>query len=112
VVEKIRMGYVRTAIVALAAAITVAGCVVEPVGPRPGVYVGPAYAPPAPAAEVIGVAPAPGYIWSGGYWGWAGGRYVWTGGHWMAPRPGFYWVNPHWVRGARGWRFVGGHWRR
>ena len=27
-------------------------------------------APPPPQAEVIGVAPAPGYVWFGGYWGW------------------------------------------
>ena len=74
-------------------------------------YGGPAYAPPAPAREVIGVAPAPGYFWSAGYYGWYGGRYVWVGGRWMAPRPGYAWVQPHWARGPGGWRFVGGHWR-
>lgn len=104
--------YVKTALVALAAAVVVAGCVVEPVGGGAGVYVGPAYAPPAPEYEVIGVAPAPGYIWSGGYWGWVGGRYVWRRGRWIAPRRGYSWVRPHWERGRDGWRFEGGHWRR
>src|ERR1700722_5459433 len=91
-----------------------AGCVVAPTPYGPRLYVGATVdlAPPPPPSEVIGVAPAPGYVWATGYWGWAGGRYVWNGGHWMAPRPGFFWVQPHWARGPGGWRFVGGHWRR
>jgi hypothetical protein len=104
-----RKARLRTTLAALLAAASLAGCVVAP-GPG-GVYVGPAYAPPAPAREVIGVAPAPGYFWSAGYYGWYGGRYVWVGGRWMAPRPGYAWVQPHWARGPGGWRFVGGHWR-
>ncbi len=100
-------------LIALLAGVGLAGCVVTPVGPGGGLYVGPAYGPPPPAADVtIGLAPAPGYIWTGGYWGWAGGRYVWTTGHWMAPRPGFYWARAHWARGPGGWRFEPGRWRR
>lgn len=69
---------------------TLAGCVATPVQPR---FVGEVVmtAPPVPQAEVIGVAPAPGYIWIGGFWNWVGGRHVWVQGHWSAPRPGFYW---------------------
>lgn len=111
-VNRIRVGYISAALMAVAAAAGLAGCVVTPVGPGPGVYIGPAYGPPPPAADVVGVAPAPGYIWTGGYWGWAGGRYVWTTGHWASPRPGYYWVRAHWTRGPGGWRLVGGHWRR
>jgi len=69
-------------------------------------------APPPVPAEVVGVAPAPGYVWTAGYWGWAGGRYLWVPGRWIAPRPGFLWVQPRWVHGVYGWRFAGGHWAR
>ena len=34
--------------------------------------------PPPPRVEVIGVAPAYGYIWQGGYWAWVGGRHQWV----------------------------------
>ena len=104
---------IRAMLVGLVAAASLAGCVVTPVGVRAGVYVGPGYGPPPPVADVvIGVAPAPGYIWTAGYWNWVGGRYVWRPGRWLAPRPGYRWANAHWARGPRGWRFVGGHWRR
>ena len=105
---------IKATLIGLVAAASLAGCVVTPVGDLgAGVYVGPGYGPPAPAADVVvGVAPAPGYLWTAGYWGWLGGRYVWNPGRWIAPRPGYRWANAHWARGSRGWRFVGGHWRR
>jgi len=51
----------------LLASATLGGCVVTA---RP-VYVGDTVmvAPPPPQEEVIGVAPTPGYVWFGGYWG-------------------------------------------
>lgn len=104
---------IRAALIGLAAAASLAGCVVTPAGVRAGVYVGPGYGPPPAAADVVvGVAPAPGYIWTAGYWGWVGGRYAWSPGRWIAPRPGYRWANAHWMRGPAGWRFVPGHWRR
>ena len=69
-------------------------------------------APPAPREEVIGIAPAPGYVWLGGYWGWVGNRHEWVPGHWSAPRPGYVWVPHQWVREGDGWRMKHGHWRR
>ena len=78
-------------------ALTLGGCVVSA---RPA-YDGPvvAVAPPPPQPEVIGVAPAPGYVWFGGYWG--------------AGRAGYHWVPHHWVQGPRGgWHMVQGHWAR
>lgn len=100
------------AVLAMAAALTLSACVVTPVGPRAYVGAEIGVAPPPPQAEVIGVAPGPGYIWTGGYWGWYGGRYTWFGGHWIARRPGYFWARPHWERGAGGWRFAAGHWAR
>jgi hypothetical protein len=85
-------------------------CVVEPVRPP---YYGGAYVtvePPPPRVEVIGVAPAPGYFWVSGYWGWAGGRHQWYPGRWEAPRPGYRYVPHAWVREGGGWRLHEGRW--
>jgi len=97
---------------AVVVSLALGGCVVTPVGPD--AYVGTAVTlePPPLRTEVIGVAPGPGYIWTGGYWGWAGARYQWTTGHWLRARPGYYWTRSHWVRGAGGWRRAQGHWQR
>src|SRR4029077_6672436 len=64
----------RLAAVACLACAALAGCVVAPARPYYGSEVV-AVAPPPPREEFIGVAPAPGYIWIGGYWGWTGGRH-------------------------------------
>ncbi len=87
------------------------GCVVEPIRPR---FVGEVVtvAPPPAQVELIGVAPAPGYVWMGGYWSWVGGRHVWVAGHWDAPRPGFYWEPHAWVHTGSGWHLREGHWAR
>jgi WXXGXW repeat (2 copies) len=103
----------------LAVTLGLAGCVITPL-PPPGAVVGEPggpvvvapVAPPAPIAETVLVAPAPGYIWIGGYWSWVGGRHVWTRGYWSAPRPGYRWVPRHWEHGAGGWHQGGGHWAR
>jgi hypothetical protein len=100
------------AVALVLAALTMGGCVVTA---RPAVYDGAVVtvAPPAPQVEVIGVAPAPGYVWFGGYWEWVGGRHVWRGGHWGPGRPGYRWVGHHWVQGpGGGWHMVQGHWER
>ncbi|MBV8208925.1 MAG: YXWGXW repeat-containing protein [Burkholderiaceae bacterium] len=88
------------------------GCIVAPAEPD---YYGSemvATAPPAPTAEVIGVAPAPGYVWIEGYWGWTAGRYAWVPGRWEAPRAGYHWVPHQWVHEERGWHLHQGHWER
>jgi len=90
------------------------GCVVAPVGPyRP--YYGEQevmVAPPAPQAEVVGVAPVPGYFWIGGYWGWRGGAHYWNPGHWERPREGYRWAPHQWTPYGHGWREAPGHWER
>ncbi len=88
------------------------GCVVAP---APGYYYAPhvvAVAPPPAPVEVVGVAPAPGYVWFGGYWNWVGGTHVWVPGYWGAGRPGYHWVAHTWVRAGGGWRMAPGHWAR
>jgi hypothetical protein len=69
-------------------------------------------APPEPRVEVYGTAPAPGYVWIGGYWDWVGGRHEWVSGRWSAPNPGHHWIAHQWVRQGDGWRMKPGHWER
>jgi hypothetical protein len=70
-------------------------------------------APPEAPTEVVTVAPSPGLIWVGGYWGWYGGRYVWVSGGWRRPpRPGGVWVGGYWrPRPGGGHVWVQGRWR-
>ena len=95
--------------IALSAALS--GCVVVPDQRHDagGVVM---VAPPPPPVEVVGVAPAPGYVWFPGYWNWVGGRHEWVAGSWHAPRPGYHWVAHVWVRQGDGWRMRPGHWER
>ena len=102
---------VAAAVLALAS-VTLAGCVVAP---APGYYDGGPVmvAPPAPQVEVVGVAPAPGYVWVGGYWNWVGGRHVWVPGRWDVPPRGYHtWVAHRWVPYRGGYRLQRGHWAR
>jgi hypothetical protein len=101
----------------LAATLGLSACVVAPLpGPQYGGDPGPVVispmAPPPMPAEAVVAAPAPGYIWIGGYWGWAGGRHVWTPGRWTAPRPGYHWQPRRWSQGPGGWHQHGGYWAR
>ena len=68
-------------------------------------------APPPPTpVEVIGIAPAPGYVWVGGEWIW-NGSWVWTTGHWVPPPyPHAVWIHGGWARGPHGYRRVPGRW--
>lgn len=104
-------GFKILAATALLSASVLGGCVVAPAR---GYYGGAVVtvAPPEPRVEVVGVAPAAGYVWFPGYWGWNGGAHVWIGGHWGAGRPGFYWAPHAWVRYGGGWRMAPGHWVR
>ncbi len=99
----------RARVGALLLSLALVGCVVVPAD---GYYGGPVVgvAPPPPRAEVIGVAPYPGYFWIGGYWNWTGHRHDWVGGHWEAPRPGYHWVPRQWSQDRDGWRLHGGRW--
>jgi len=54
-------------------------------------------------------APQPGYLWTPGYWGWNNGVYLWNGGYW-GPHIGFYGgVNYGFGYGGSG--YAGGEWR-
>lgn len=101
--------FVRNAAIVTALSMTLTACVVYPAR---GYYVGGAVAvaPPEPVVETYGVAPYPGYVWTGGYWNWVGGRHVWVGGRWEAPRAGYRWEPHHWVHERDGWHLHQGRW--
>jgi WXXGXW repeat (2 copies) len=103
--------FVRNAAIVAALSVSLSACVVYPAR---GYYIGGpvAVAPPPVQVETYGVAPAPGYFWVGGYWGWEGGRHVWHGGRWEAPRAGYRWEPHRWVHERDGWHLSGGHWAR
>ena len=44
------------------------------------VSVGITIGPPPPPMVVQPVAPAPGYVWAPGYYGWNGYQYIWVSG--------------------------------
>jgi len=101
------------------------GCVVAvrpayappPPPPTAEVYTSPAEVvvtqePPAPYTEVIGVAPAPGYVWVGGYWHWYGSRWVWYRGHYARPpHGGAVWIGPRYVYRGGSRIYIRGYWR-
>lgn len=97
-------------LIASALALFLAGCVVAPAEPYYGEPV--VVSPPPPRVEVIGVAPAPGYVWIGGYWGWTSGRHQWVPGYWAPPRPGYRWAPHRWERRGPNWHERRGRWER
>ena len=66
--------------------------------------------PPLPVYEQPPL-PAPGYLWTPGYWAWGDGDYYWVPGTWvMAPTPGYLWTPGYWgfVNGLYVWN--AGYW--
>jgi hypothetical protein len=53
--------------------------------------------PPVLPVYVQPVCPAPGYIWTPGYWAYGDDDYYWVPGTWVrAPEPGFLWTPGYW----------------
>ncbi len=68
--------------------------------------------PPLDRVEIIGPMPAPGYVWTRGYWAWSAGEYMWVPGQWVLVSPGYRaWVPGRWIRTTRGWYWRSGYWR-
>ena len=68
--------------------------------------------PPPLQTEVYGVAPGPGYVWAGGYWGYNSGRYAWVPGSWQRPpHRGERWESARWEHHGNRYEFRKGHWR-
>jgi hypothetical protein len=57
------------------------------------------------------VCPAPGYIWTPGYWAYGEEGYYWVPGTWvMAPEPGFLWTPGYWGFGEGIYIWHAGYW--
>jgi WXXGXW repeat (2 copies) len=115
---------------ALSAATLLGGCVAQvrvATPPPPHVYVAPpppAYVEPAADVEVrASEAPPPlpdydqppcpedGYLWTPGYWAWAGGGYYWVPGTWVQPpRVGVLWTPGYWGFVGGVYAFHAGYW--
>jgi len=69
------------------------------------------FAPPELPVYVQPEIPAPGYIWTPGYWAWSPAGYYWVPGTWVLPPAlGLLWTPGYWgfVDGAYLWH--GGYW--
>jgi hypothetical protein len=51
--------------------------------------------PPDPVYEEPGRSPAPGRVWTPGYWDHVGSRWLWSHGAWRVRPPGLSYVSPH-----------------
>jgi hypothetical protein len=78
-----------------------------------GVFVGISVgiAPPVLPVYVQPPLPAPGYIWTPGYWAYGDAGYYWVPGVWVAPpQPGFLWTPPYWGFAGGVYGFHPGYW--
>jgi hypothetical protein len=100
-------------LVALGGGLLVGSSIVGPASAGTEVAVGVVFAPgPPPAApvEVVGVRPAPGWVWIRGYYAWHE-RWVWRPGYWARVPVGYAtWVPGYWAHRPAGWVWVEGRW--
>jgi WXXGXW repeat (2 copies) len=71
------------------------------------------FAPPELPVYEQPMVPGEGYIWTPGYWAYAGDDdgYYWVPGTWvMAPEPGLLWTPAYWSWGGNGYVFNNGYW--
>ena len=76
-----------------------------------GVFISVGIAPPPLPVYVQPVCPAPGYIWTPGYWAYGPDGYFWVPGTWvMAPEVGLLWTPGYWGWGGSAFIWNGGYW--
>jgi hypothetical protein len=95
--------HVKSLVVVAAAAILLAAPVKQA---HAGVFVSVAIAPPVLPVYVQPPLPAPGYIWTPGYWAYGDAGYYWVPGAWVRPpRVGVLWTPGYWglVGGLYAW---------
>ena len=70
------------------------------------------FGPPALPVYVQPVCPAPGYIWTPGYWAWDPnfGDYYWVPGTWVLAPVGLLWTPPWWGWSGGVYLFHVGYW--
>ncbi|MGO9932446.1 MAG: YXWGXW repeat-containing protein [Steroidobacteraceae bacterium] len=68
-------------------------------------------APPVLPVYVQPPVPAPGYIWTPGYWAFAGGDYYWVPGTWVEPpQVGMLWTPGYWAASGGAFVWNAGYW--
>ena len=76
-----------------------------------GIFVSVGFAPPALPVYVQPPLPAPGYLWTPGYWGYGDAGYYWTPGVWVQPPSvGLLWTPGYWGFAGGGYGWHGGYW--
>jgi hypothetical protein len=67
--------------------------------------------PPALPVYVQPPLPAPGYLWTPGYWAWDGSDYYWVPGTWVQPpQSGLLWTPGYWGWNDGAYVWNGGYW--
>jgi hypothetical protein len=68
-------------------------------------------APPVLPVYVQPPIPAPGYLWTPGYWAWGPDGYYWVPGTWvLPPTVGLLWTPGYWGWGGAAFLFHAGYW--
>ncbi len=76
-----------------------------------GVFISVGFAPPVLPVYVQPPLPAPGYIWTPGYWAYGDAGYYWVPGVWMAPpRVGVLWTPGYWGFAGGFYAWHPGYW--
>jgi hypothetical protein len=84
-----------------------------PLAVNAGVFVGVSVniAPPVLPVYVQPVIPAPGYIWTPGYWAWGPAGYYWVPGTWvLPPAVGLLWTPGYWAWASGAYLWHAGYW--
>jgi hypothetical protein len=83
-----------------------------PIQSTAGILVSINLAPPALPVYVQPICPAPGYIWTPGYWSYDDvNGWFWVPGTWvLAPEPGLLWTPGYWGWGGGVFAWHGGYW--
>jgi WXXGXW repeat (2 copies) len=76
-----------------------------------GVFISVGFAPPALPVYVQPPLPAPGYIWTPGYWAYGDAGYYWVPGVWVQPpSAGVLWTPGYWGYGGGVYGWHAGYW--
>ena len=76
-----------------------------------GVFLSVNIAPPALPVYAQPICPAPGYLWTPGYWGYGPVGYYWVPGVWVQPpMVGVLWTPGYWGWGDGFYRWHAGYW--
>ncbi len=82
-----------------------------PAAAQIGIGISVRIAPPALPIYVQPPIPAPGFLWTPGYWAWGGADYYWVPGTWVRPPSiGVLWTPPWWGFAGGFYGFHAGYW--